>query len=215
MSTPPPDAPIERLNHTIANILDPNDSRAFSFNAYVKNRIRQFHLASYLDTNEVINEAYARAISAIEDGKPIKHWQAWLKATCFNIVRERSRDRKRHPTIDPQSSTVTNYPSSQLGHLFERSEEEARIKEAQKRMLCLAEAIKIYTQRDPELACLLQLKLVRQWSWQRIREYLVQQSCEEVPSVSTLRKRASRAKTKLRRLYHRIEEEFSEAKISK
>lgn len=215
MSTLPPDAPIERLNHAIANILNPNDSRAFSFRANVKLRIRQFHLTSHLDANEVINEAYKRAIAAIEKGQKIEHWQAWLRSTCFNIVRERSRDRKRHLTVDPQSPVVTNCPSSQIDRLFERSEEEARIEEAQKRKLCLARAIEIYAQREPELVHLLQLKLVKQWSWQRIREYLVQQSSEEVPSVSTLRKRASRAKTKLRRLYHQIEEEYSEAKISK
>lgn len=215
MSTPPLDAPIERLNHTIASILDPNDSRAFSFKANIKNRIRQYNLTSHLDANEVINEAYGRAITAIELGKEIEYWQAWLKATCFNIVREQSRDRKRHPSVDPQSSVITNLPFNQIGHLFERSEEEFRIQEAQKRTVCLTRAIEEYTKIEPELAYLLQLKLVNQWSWQHIKEHLVQQSSEEVPSVSTLRKRASRAKTKLRRLYHRIEEEYTEIKISK
>lgn len=215
MSTPPPGNPIERLNHTIASILDPNDSRAFSFRAQIKNCIRQFNLTSHLDVHEVINEGYKRGIETIEKGKEVEYWQAWLKATCFNIVREHSRAGKRHPSVDPQSPAITNLPSNQIGHLFERSEEEARIKEAQKRVICLARAIEEYTRREPELAYLLQLKLVDQWRWQRIREHMVQQSREEVPSVSTLRKRASRAKTTLRRLYHQIEEEYSEAKISK
>ena len=215
MSTPPPGAPIERLNNTIASILDPNDSRAFSFRAKIKNCIRQFNLTSHLDAHEVINEGYKRGIAAIEKGKEIEYWQAWLKATCFNVVREHSRARKRHPPVDPQSPVITNYPSNQMGHLFERSEEASRLKEAKKRAICLAKAIEEYTRREPEMACLLQLKLVKQWRWQRIREHLVQQSSEEVPSVSTLRKRASRAKTALRRLYHQIEEEYSEAKLSK
>jgi len=215
MSPPPPGAQIERLNYTIASILDPNDSRAFSFKANIKNRIRQFNLTSQLDANEVINEAYKRAIAAIDRGKEIEYWQAWLKVTCFNIVREQSRARKRQPSVDPQSPAITNLPSNQMGHLFEHSEEESRVKEAQKRAFCLAKAMEKYTRREPELACLLQLKLVERWNWQRIREHLVQQSSEEVPSVSTLRKRASRAKTTLRRLYHQIEEEYSESRISK
>ena len=78
-----------------AHILEPQDSRAFSFGAYVKNRIRQFNLTNHLDSHEVINEAYKRGIAAIEAGKVIEYWQAWLKATCFNIVREASRARQR------------------------------------------------------------------------------------------------------------------------
>lgn len=215
MSTSPPDAQIDRLNCTISSILDPNDSRAFSFRANIKNRIRQYNLTSHLEAHEVINEAYKRAIAAIEQGKKIEYWQAWLKATCFNIVREQSRDRKRHPSVDPQSSAIANLPSKPFTHLFENGEEASKIKEAQKRVICLERALEEYSNREPELACLLKLKLINRWSWQRIREHMVQQSSEEVPSVSTLRKRASRAKTRLRRLYHRIEEEYCEARIAK
>lgn len=215
MPTSHPDAHVDQLNHAVANILDPKDSRAFSFRSNINNRIRQYNLTNHLDANEVINEAYKRAISAIEAEKVIEHWQAWLKSTCFNIVREYSRDRKRHPSIDPQSFAIANLESNQTGHPFERCEEEVRIKEAKKRVICLTRAIEEYTKLEPALAQLLHLKLVNKWSWQHIREYLVNQSSEEVPSISTLRKRASRAKTKMRHLYHRIEEEYVEAKISK
>ncbi len=215
MSLSQPSDPVERLNYAIATILDPQDSRAFSFRAYIKNRIRQYHLTSQLDANEVINEAYKRAIAAIESGKEIEQWQAWLKATCFNIVREYSRDRKRHPSIDPQSVAIVNLQFSQMGHIPDRGEEAARVREAKKRAVCLKRAIEEYTRLEPDLALLLQLKLVHKWSWQRIREYLMQQGSDEVPSLSALRKRASRAKTTMRRLYHRIEEEYAEITVSK
>ena len=215
MSLSHPNDPVERLNCAISSILDPRDSRAFSFKAYVKNRIRQYNLTSYLDANEVINEAYQRAISTIESGKDVQQWQAWLKTTCFNIVRERSRDRKRHPSIDPQSVVIANLQFNQMGHIPERGEEAARVRAAKKRVICLRRALEEYAKLDPDLSLLLQMKLVDQWSWQRIREHLVQQSSDEVPSLSALRKRASRAKTKIRSLYHRIEEEYTEVIVSK
>ena len=210
MLTPSDNLHIERLNDAITHILEPQDSRAFSFSSNVKNRIRQFNLTNHLDCNEVINEAYQRGIAAVEAGKVIEHWQAWLKATCFNIVREASRARQRMPSIDPQSHAIANLQAVEI----DRAEMEASIKKALKRVMCLTRALEVYAEQEPELAHLLQLKLVDRWSWQRIREHLVQQSSDEVPSVAVLRKRASRGKTKIRRLYHQIEEEYVEATVS-
>lgn len=211
MPKPPTNVHVERLNSVISDILNPIDSQAFSFRASVKNYIRQYRLANHLDANEVINEAYKRAMKAIAAEKVVKNWRAWLKVTCLNVVRERSRDRKRQIPTAPDSPVIANIECPSISRLLEKEEEEDRIRETRKKAICLRRAIEEYSEIEPDSAQLLHLRLVCNWSWGQVRQYLVDQGIPEVPSDSTLRKRASRAKTKIRHIYHRIEEEYIEA----
>ena len=201
----PPEGSIEQLNIVIAAILNPADSRAYSFKAFLKNRIRQFHLTDHLEPNEVINESYRRAIAAVEAGKEVQHWQAWLKSTCFNIIRERSRAGKKCSAIDPQSMVLANLQACDAINVFSSQENDsAQLVEGQ--IAILHEALKELTKEDANAVRLLKLKLIDGLSWECIRAHLLATTNEELPNLAALRQRAARAKRKLRRLYHRIEE---------
>lgn len=203
MFTPPEDS-VSRLHIAIADILNPEDSRAYSFKAYVKNRIRQFHLAGHLDPNEVINEAYKRAISAIEAEKEIRNWNAWLKTTCFNIIRERSRATQKCASVDPQSFIIANIQACDAVSVCDN---EAKLAEdtVEREIRILYQALEELARIDPEAIRLLKLRLIDKLSWEKIREHLLRTTTLDVPSVAALRQRASRTKRKLRCLYHRIE----------
>lgn len=199
--------PLDRLNETISDILNPQNSRAFSFKAFVKNCIRQFNLAGHLDPNEVINEAYKRAIRAIEKEKIVENWSAWLKSTCLNIIRERSRARKKCSLIDPQSHFIQNIRSHHSIDGPEPSKEEEESKAIQRQINILLQAIEKMEKSDCQELYLLKLRLIDRWSWEQIRDHLLQDSNGDVPNVAALRQRAARAKRKIRRIYHCIEEE--------
>jgi hypothetical protein len=201
----PSEGSIVRLNLEIAAILNPKDSRAYSFKAYVKNRIRQFHLKEHLNPNEVINEAYKRAIAAVEAGKEIQNWQAWLKTTCFNIIRERSRANKKCSSVDPQSLILANLQACDAINVF-NSKEEATAHEVEKQLMILEQALEELARTEFEDFQLLKLRLIDELSWASIRDYLLKNTDQDVPNLTTLRQRAVRAKRKLRRLYHRIED---------
>lgn len=196
---------IMQLNIVITDILSPTASRAYSFKAFVKNRIRQFNLTDHLEPNEVINEAYKRAIAAVEAGKEIQNWQAWLKSTCFNIIREHSRAGKKCSTVDPQSIVLANLQAcNAISVSSPEGEETTQIVEEQ--INILNQALHALAEEDQHAILLLKLRLLDGHSWEYIREYLLANTNEELPSQAALRQRAARAKRRLRRLYHRIEE---------
>ena len=59
------------------------------------------------------------------------------------------------PSIDPQSHAIANLQAVEI----DRAETDAIIKESLKRAVCLEKAIEQYTEQEPEVAHLLQLKL--------------------------------------------------------
>jgi DNA-directed RNA polymerase specialized sigma24 family protein len=89
------------LDLAIEEVLGNRNPYAYSVLSAIKRSLRQFRLSSRIEAYEILHEAYLRGKSLIRSGQTIRNPHAWLKATAFNIVREKYRSLKDQLT-DPQ-----------------------------------------------------------------------------------------------------------------
>lgn len=207
--------PLERLHRELEDLLNPDQSHPYSFITFVKVRVNQYGLRGNLDPYDVINESYKRAVSAIQQGKDIKNFKAWLRKTCLNIIRENKRGIQRHFPVNPQSAVFENFLAAEMPSMLDELEAAVRHAEIQKRLRILKKALAELAALEPDAVQLLEWRLVNGWNWSHIKEILESSGGEHAPSLDALRQRASRAKRKLRKLYHQIEQDLAETRISK
>lgn len=180
------------LDLAIGEILRQDSPYAHSTITTIERWLRQFHLHGRVEACDILHEAYLRGQKIDSIQKPY----AWLKATAFNIVRERSRQfRKQQPTnpevfdFAPQIVEQQEQPKQEIVDSCLHS---------------LWNAFKILEQRNPEAAKLLHWQIIEGLSWREIHDRLVLEG-EEAPSEAALRQRGSRAKKCLRKIYHSID----------
>lgn len=203
---PNPDG-LARLNQEIEDLLAQDESYAYSFIPLVERNLKQYNLDRWTEPHEVIHEAYERARKFIQRGNEIINIKAWLKKTILNIVREKERQRRRQPAIDPQSSLIENYTATIAETISDAIETDSdSLSTIGQKLKAWKEALTLFEKEEREVTQLLIWKLHERLSWKEIQERL-QQRGEDVPSLTALRQQASRGKRKLHRLYHQIEEE--------
>lgn len=192
-SLPPASTPEDILDCAIDEIVGKNNPYAYSVLITIERSLQQFHLSSRVEAYEILNEAYLRGIEFIGSGGIIKNPHAWLKGTSLNIVREKCRQLRAQPT-DPQ-----------IIEFLKEVKEESLVSQLalESDLETLWKAIEILAKEDPQGIILLYLRTIEGLSWQEIRFRLLQKN-KNVPKEVTLRQRLSRAKKRLRRIFHEV-----------
>lgn len=186
-------SPEDALNAAVIEVLGKNNPHTYSVISFIHRSLIQFHLGSQFEAHEILNEAYVRGREFIETGGIIRNPHSWLKSTCFNIIREKSRKQKREPLIDPE--LVELIPCFRAIGDSVVSQDDIH-----NNWKALLSSLDVLGRTEPETARLLRLR-AQGLSWKEIQQQLVQEN-GEAPSESTLRQKASRAKKTLRKIYH-------------
>jgi predicted RNA polymerase sigma factor len=181
------------LDIAVEDILGKNNPSAYFTLTAIERSLRQFHLTSGIEASEVLAEAYLRGKKLLWSGQTINNPHAWLKKTAFNIIRERSRQLQKHSSEPYDESNISEDPMINL----------VEIQEIKGDLADLRLAIKLLAEEEPEGAKLLHLKIIQGLSWQEIHDILLREN-KEVTNLATLRQRASRAKKRLRHLFHSV-----------
>lgn len=184
----PTESPVQDIfDQALTEILGKDNPQAVSLLSSVQRTLRQYRLTTHFEACEILHEAYLRGKKKLQSGETIHNVYAWLKVTAFHVIYERRR-KYRAGTTEP--------------HILEATILDDRINLLQQ--LIAVEEIDIFYQalgtlhrEDPETTCLLYLKMIQEWSWSQIRDWLISQG-QVPPSEATLRQRASRAKRRLR-----------------
>ena len=180
-----------RYNDEIEVLLSPGSPTYKSLFISVTRWLKQYRISGLYSPPYIINEAYLRGENSIcKKGQKISNYLAWLRRTCFNIIREISRKEvKSLPLlIEPIEESRGNY-----------TDNHDRDFNLDREMMCVKLAFQILEPEDQEL---LNLKIVDGLSWKDIRKELSLRGMNFTESA--LRKRKERALKKLRDHYHRF-----------
>lgn len=203
MSNSSDDSPSEQLQLLIGEILSSSSAHPYSFISMVKRFIIQYSLDRVTQPHEIINIAYERAIAAQKKQVVIVNYKAWLRSTCLNIVREKSRQHRRELAMNPQSHVFDSLISTEA--MTEIEDEEPQLTREQ-RIHLLLKALEQLIQMRPDIGQLMRLRLLEEHDWADIQQILAEDG--ETCKTATLRKRASRGKRLLRRIYHQLEDDL-------
>jgi RNA polymerase sigma factor (sigma-70 family) len=169
-------------------LLERENSDAQSVLAYVRLRLRIFHLDGD-DVTSILNEAYVRGVQTIEKGRSVTKVSTWIKLTTFNIIRENIRNQRLCEPLPPAFlESVIAAPTA--------LEEEFDANEVQTLRMALQ-------QLDPSERKILHLRYFQNLSWHQVSEQLAREE-GEVQSSKALRKRGYRILQRLRHLYQKF-----------
>ena len=178
-----------KYNDEIELILSPGSPTYTSLVVAVARWLKQYRISGLFSPSYVINEAYLRGENSIrKKGQKISSYLAWLRRTCFNIIRELSRKEVKclplliEPAEECGTENVGDYDFD-----FNLDREMMRVKLA-------------FQILEPEDQELLNLKIVDGLSWKEIRKEFSLRGMNFTESA--LRKRKERALKKLRNNYH-------------
>lgn len=168
---------------------------------FIKRILRQFRLDRQFQESDILIETYLRIRKKIESEESIyiRNMQAYFKSVAFNIVREKSRERKK------ADYSLEHLIDHGYGFQDKNSEiDDSGIDQISK----LSKALKKLSDEDFEL---IQLRIIKGLSWNQINDY-INHSKDNINnkklSVSTLRKRGERALKRLREAYFSIENQL-------
>lgn len=181
---------IEQLLDEARELLGSNSSSGRLLYAFVRRNLYRFHLNGDFCEAAILNEALIRAVTATRRGIVIQELSAWLRRAAYNIIREKSRDRKRLVSLDSEPERV-----EQVVCQAEEIEDDLSFIQA---------AFGLLEPRDQRI---LMLKIVQGLSWQEIHNIL---SIEGQPdcSIPALRKQKERALIRLRKKFHSLKPEL-------
>lgn len=181
---------IKQLLDEAKGLLCSSSSSGRLLYAFVRRNLCVFHLNGDFCEAAILNEALIRAVTATRKGIIIQELPAWLRGAAYNIIREKSRDRKKLVPLESETDRL-----EQIVFEPEDIEEDLRF---------IAVAFGMLEARDQRL---LTLKLVDGLSWQEIHEILSaegQHNC----SIPALRKQKERALIRLRKKFHALKPEL-------
>lgn len=189
-------ANLEALQKEASKLLDPSSQEGKAFFLVIQRRLRQYRLDGATSVLDVSSEAYLRAHLLISSGKTIQNVRAWFMVTALNIIREISRSAVKERYL----AQKTAYLPYQADRIDEIAELELFIKNRD----LLAEALKSLSAEEKKI---INLRVLRGLAWSDVRDQL-----NEVGdiTVATVRKRGSRALSKLKAAYLSISENTSE-----
>jgi RNA polymerase sigma factor (sigma-70 family) len=174
-----------QFDKAVKTLFDSSNPEALAFCASITRILKQYRLSGTYDAEEIISEAYARSVIKIEEGIFIQIPLAWLRRTCFNVIRDFKRKQNRidKPKLDEEIYS--------LGGI-----------EIEKMLLSEdLEAIRLaFEKLSPEEHNILQARIFQGLSWQEIGDRIATYPIRP----GTVRQRGSRALLKLRQHYELI-----------
>lgn len=198
------DRKFEELDDLVSEILKSSSSHPYSFVSMIQRFINQYNLTQVTEPYEIINEAYERAIVA-QKKHPIQNYKAWLRTSCLNIVREKSRARRKEIPTDPLSYTF----ESCISRTYEDEESISTHQiSREQRIRLLIKALENLIELRPDIGQLMKFRLLDGYGWADIQSLLAKEG--ETCKTATLRKRVERGKILLQRIYHQLEDELTQ-----
>lgn len=186
----------QQLNHSIHIMLSDQEESGFPpILGTIKRHLRQYKLQDRFSPYDVFNEAYDRAFKKLEKGEEIPNIPPWFRTTCFNIIREWSRETIRTDGVN------CSYPKDDQDG--EREQEIGIYNPNQMTNLDLLAMYELYKQL-PELTRKVLRLHVSGMSWEEIADQLIEsgeQSGDRSHVAQALAQRASRSRKCLRSLY--------------
>ena len=186
----------QQLNRAIDLMLSNKEESGFpSILRTINRHLRQYKLQDRVSPYEVFNEACDRAFKKLEKGEKIPNIPPWFRTTCFNIIREWSRDTIRTDGVN------CSYPRDD-----QNSEEEQEIGNYNPNQMTNLDVLAMYemyvqlSKLDQKVLYLSASGL----SWEEIADRLIEsgeQSGDRSHVSQALAKRASRSRKRLRQLY--------------
>ena len=175
----------KQLDHAVQALFDGNSPEALTFCSSITRLLRQYRLSGTYQAKDIIAEAYARSVLKIEKGALIQIPLAWLRHTCFNVIREfkRKQTKINKPKLDGDGCSLGGTVIAQ----FLLGEDLKAIRLA-------------FEQLSLEDQNILQARSFQGRSWQEISEGLVNSNSRPVPP-GTARQRGARALIRLRQHY--------------
>jgi RNA polymerase sigma factor (sigma-70 family) len=177
------------FNAWVAEVLVKGNPVFYSLEVRVNQWLYQYCLRDSYKSTEILHEAYLRTIKALDEGKEIGNYSAWLRQVCLNVIRELAKKTRRVAFIDFQNSSYADDSELPLLAL-----ELAEMREK----ICIA--LQTLAQQDSDAAELLDWRYQQNLTWEEIQTIL--QRRKDDCSIDALRQRGQRARKKLRQIYH-------------
>lgn len=180
----------KKFDQAVQALFDSKNPDARTFLSTIQRLLNQHRLSGTYEVKEIISEGYAIGVKHIQSGKLIQIPLAWLRVTCFNVIRDfkRKQNQADKPKFDREPWTVGDEMFSEL--VFQEDLQAIYLAVEQ---LSLQER-KILHQR-----------IFHKLTWQQIGESM---SDEGSPlSSGAARQRGFRALERLRRNYDSIRED--------
>ena len=187
------------LDKTINSLLAPGTAAPFQVLSWIDIRLRQMGLQNNFDALEILSEAYIRTQKAIKNGEKIQSYIAWIRSTCFLIIKEKRTELSR------EKANLQKANSSILANQ-KLTKEETESSSLEEEIPFLKKAWTILNLKDKEL---LKLRFADNLSWKDI-----QKNTDNKISIPTLRKRGERAIGKLRNAFHSEKEKGGENHVN-
>jgi RNA polymerase sigma factor (sigma-70 family) len=150
--------------------------------AFIRRQLQRYHLDGCYSENDIFNEVYIRWTKTIASGTEIRNLQAWIRGCSINIIRELSRKHRRTFTLEDYESCADTTPSA------------LDVLEIREELIVLQ---RHFQTLNPIDQIILDLKIVKGYSWEKVRNILEEQGHGSFQVVS-LRQRKARAMATLR-----------------
>jgi DNA-directed RNA polymerase specialized sigma24 family protein len=178
------------LDMEMVDILKPGSNNAVFIRC--TNYLKRFNLQDKFDAAFVINEAYMRARKTLGD-HDIYNYPGWIRATCYNIVRELSRSETEKKTRNNSGFCIDSIPADEPSDWADDDLETVE----QKRMR------QAFATLSPLEQAILQLKVVEGRRWAEIQSDLIASGFPEI-GLNSLSQTKRRALSKLKKIYLNI-----------
>ena len=174
----------DTLNVVMAAISQKGNQSTLNFWVSVEAEIRRFGLARSLSAATVLNESYMRCVKAIDRGRVIHNYSAWLRLTCRYIVKEKKRHQQRDVQFDLLESILFDDDDSEASSQTHGDCDKTQLKRGWKQLTPLDQTI-------------IELNVIQGLSWQKVQQSL-QENGLGTFSLPALRKRKQRALERLK-----------------
>ncbi|MBW4422207.1 MAG: sigma-70 family RNA polymerase sigma factor [Myxacorys californica WJT36-NPBG1] len=152
---------------------------------FVKSKLKQFNLD--YDPTAILSEAYERGWRLFNSGESVEKPIAWLRATSFNIIREKSRKHQREQPCEFEFIER---------HLGDSYDDFALKENTDEKYARIAIAFRQLDSSDQKI---LTLRILQDLTWKEVVQDFEAEG--ENLSETTARQRGKRALNRLKRLY--------------
>jgi len=199
-----PLARLEKFNHAIRLLLQPQSSEARSFMAFIRRLLNQFHLDGLYSDIDIFMDAYLRGVDHVSnpDKPDISNVYPWMRSTAYNVIRELSRECKQRPC--EFSDAIEQHQQRQW-----KAEEYAALQNClEERIQQLIQALSKLTDSEYRI---IHLRVIEQLPWQDVQHRLVEEYGEAPSKLPALRQRGKRTLNQLREVFHELDASSEQA----
>jgi len=159
---------------------------------FIHRTLWSFQLSSYYQTEEILHEAILRGSNSITKGYKIQNLTAWLRGTCFNLIREFSRLHQKIKELQTSDIEIIQARRSEFSYLAEEDSSPEGWIELKLKLESYLQNLESINSDEYQI---LYQQFFLDKSWQEIQQYFVKQG--KSLSIDALRKRGERARAKL------------------